>query len=432
MAIQNPSDIRLNDRSDLEAVIGHPPGWAHYWGMTAMLLVLALIVGIAWFVRYPDIVSAPAVFTTENPPIRLMAGGSARIRELRVKNGDPVGAGSLLAVLENPAALPDVERLAAFLAALGDGQGSGLARLSLPAGLQLGHLEAGAAEVDQALKKLQFEWSKDIDLLKIGNLRQQMGDLQSFNQSLSRQEGILSEEVSLARLSKDRDSILVSKNSLSRAELDQSVSHYLAKRRELEALRSGKAQNNLKIRQLEAQVLDLKGLRSDEESALQLDLRSKVSSLQGELEQWRQTWLITAPIGGHVALTRAWSVSQFVKQGEEVMTVVPAESAGQVIAKAVLPGPSSGKVKAGMGVFIRLDGYPYQEYGVLNAEVLRVAAVPTDAGYEADLSLPKGMVTSHGKPIAFQQEMRGQARIVTEERNLLQRVLEKVLSVFEP
>jgi hypothetical protein len=53
MPIQNPSDIKLNERYDVEALIGSPPGWTLRWGLTVMLAVLALLLWIAYLVRYP-------------------------------------------------------------------------------------------------------------------------------------------------------------------------------------------------------------------------------------------------------------------------------------------------------------------------------------------------------------------------------------------
>jgi len=121
--IKDPSDIRLTERNDLEAIIGSPPGWALRWGMTALLLVSGLLLAVSWFVRYPDVVEARAVLTTENPPIRLTAGASAKIADLKVANGQYVQAGDLLAVLDNPARLENVLRLESFLKNLTDGEG---------------------------------------------------------------------------------------------------------------------------------------------------------------------------------------------------------------------------------------------------------------------------------------------------------------------
>jgi hypothetical protein len=110
---------------------------------------------------------------------------------------------------------------------------------------------------------------------------------------------------------------------------------------------------------------------------------------------------------------------------------VPQESAGNVLAKALLPSARSGKVKVGMQAIIRLDGYPYQEFGVLNGEIRRIAVVPAEQGYELEIAVPEDLKTSYGNPVLFRQEMQGVARIVTEKRSLLDRVFDRILSAFE-
>ncbi|MCU0348841.1 MAG: biotin/lipoyl-binding protein [Saprospiraceae bacterium] len=115
MPINDPSEIKLNERYDIEALIGSPPSWTLRWGLTAMLAVFVLLLFIAHLVRYADVVEAKAVLTTQNPPIRLAAGASGKIAKLTVKNGQTVQPGELLAVLENPANTEDVALLDSFL-----------------------------------------------------------------------------------------------------------------------------------------------------------------------------------------------------------------------------------------------------------------------------------------------------------------------------
>ncbi|MBI5916426.1 MAG: HlyD family efflux transporter periplasmic adaptor subunit [Bacteroidetes bacterium] len=428
--ITNPSDIRLNERNDLEALIGSPPGWSLRWGLTVLLLAVVGLLVIGWWVRYPDVVEARAVLTTQNPPIRLAAGASAKINVLKVANGQPVQAGDLLAVLDNPARLEDVQQLDVFLRKMAENSGD-IGSAQLPETLQLGSLQGAFATFSQRFQDLQYFLQQDINYLKTSNLRSQITEIEHINQSLQRQEKIMVEEVALARRNMERDSTLLVRNSVSRLEFEQSQSAYLARRRELEALRSGTSQNQLRVREIQGRILDLQQLRSDDESDKLTAFRADLQRLQGELEVWKKTWLLTAPIGGEVALTQAWSEQQFVKEGEEVLTIVPQEASGRIVAKAVLSNASAGKVRPEMPAHLRLDGFPYQEFGVLNGRVGRIASVPGEQGYELEILLPEKLVTSYGRPVDFRQEMQATARIVTEERSLLQRIFEKILAAFE-
>ena len=313
-----------------------------------------------------------------------------------------------------------------------DNDRADLHAVTLPEQLRLGSLEESYTRFALGFRDLQYFLKQDINYLKISNLHKQIAELLKLNESLARQEKLLQEEAAYARKNTERDSILFSRNSLSRLEFEQSQLAYLQKRRELEAFRSNAAQNSLPIHQMESQILDLQQLQSDNKSERMLRFRSNLQQLQADIGTWKQTWMLSAPIPGEVALTQAWSEQQFVRTGEEILTIVPKENAGRIVARAMLPYAGSGKVSPGMAAQIRLQGYPYQEFGVLNGTVERIAAVPGEQGYELEISVPENMLTSYEKLVPFRQEMQGTARIVTEKRRLLRRVFEKILAALNP
>ncbi|TAK35797.1 MAG: HlyD family efflux transporter periplasmic adaptor subunit [Saprospiraceae bacterium] len=426
MPDENPDHLRLSEHEDMQAIIGKPPGWMLRWGTTALAAGVLLMLAISWFVRYPDVVEAQAVLTTQHPPIRVVAGQSARISQLLVQNGSLVNQGGLLAVFDNPAHLPDIQALSDFLKNLDSQPPSALTSVLLPEPLQLGSLQAGYARFSQKFKDLQFFLRQDVNFQKMSNLRSQIAATVSLNHSLSRQEALLDEEVALARENFRQDSLLFESGALNRLEKEQSQTAWLRLRRELQSLRTGAVQNELRIRQMEAQILDLRQLQSNGHNDRVLDLRSELQQLRGEIETWKNTWLLVAPIAGEVALTNAWSEQQFVEKGAEVLTIVPRQEAGPVIARALLPGAGAGKVSAGLPVNIRLEGYPYRESGVLTGKVSRIGPVPVGGGYEIEIALPGSLLTSYGQTIPFRQEMKGTARIVTKKRSLLERLFERV------
>ena len=431
MPIQDPNDIRLNEQDDIQAIIGNPPGWTLRWGMTVMAFGIAFLLLIAWIVRYPDVVQARTIITTERPPIRLAAKQSARLTELRVENGARVQTGNLLGVFDNAAEREDILKLEKLAENLLENEAGNYLAVDLPDDLQIGTLQEEYARFYKNFKDLQYFLQKDINYLKISNLRAQIKEIQNLNISLKRQEEIFVQEVVLARKNVERDSQLFSTGALSLMLFEQSQSAYLQQRRQLEKLRSETVQNSLSIRQMEAQILDLRELQSDSENDRLLAIRSGLEALQGQIENWKNDWLLLAPIDGEVVLTQAWSEQQFVKAGEEILAIVPTESAGDTIAKALLPFSNSGKIDVGTTARIRLDGYPYQEFGVLTGEVLRIAPVPGEEGYEVEISLPHQLKTSHDRAIPFVQEMQGTARLITEERSFLLRLLERILGALE-
>ena len=75
-----------------------------------------------------------------------------------------------------------------------------------------------------------------------------------------------------------------------------------------------------------------------------------------------------------------------------------------------------------VGVSIKLQNYPDYEFGVLKGTVHHISEISTKDGfYTIDVSLPEKLRTSYNKEIAFKQEMRGTADIITEDLRLMQR-----------
>ncbi len=83
----------------------------------------------------------------------------------------------------------------------------------------------------------------------------------------------------------------------------------------------------------------------------------------------------------------------------------------------------SGKVKQGQRVHVKLDNYPYMEYGILTGEVNHISLVPNVEFYNVEVVFPHGLVSSYGKTIDLLQGMSGSAEIVTEKQSLFQRLL---------
>lgn len=106
--IKNPEDIALNEREETLQFIGRPPSVFMRFGITAVACVVALLLALSYFIKYPDIVVAKVVLTTENPPIHVLAKTGGRVSHIFIKNNESVKTGQLLAVMDNTADWHDV------------------------------------------------------------------------------------------------------------------------------------------------------------------------------------------------------------------------------------------------------------------------------------------------------------------------------------
>jgi hypothetical protein len=112
-----------------------------------------------------------------------------------------------------------------------------------------------------------------------------------------------------------------------------------------------------------------------------------------------------------------------------VFTIVNPEFKG-FIAKIQLPVQSSGKVKVGQKVIIKLDDYPYMEYGILHGKITKISLVPDNDTYYAELVLPAKLITTYNKDVSIKNELKGTAEIITENQRLLYKFIYPVRALI--
>lgn len=425
-----PQDLRLNDREQIQYLLGNPPNWMMRYGIAVMAGFFMLLLALSYFIRYPDIIEAKVVLVTPNPPIRIMAKNSGRVAELLVNEQQKVQPGQVLGILESTTAWKDVQQLETWLATA---QSSSTA---LPATLKLGALQDAYSEFSQHWKDFRYFSECNGILEKIAFLQKQIEQIKALNANLDKQKMILAEEFSLAGKEIKRQRQLHAQQLIADLEIEKAEKSYLQQKREVESTEAATLQNMMQIRLIESQINDLKQSKNDNSVGKSLTLDEDLRRLESAIEAWKQEHLIVAPIGGKVSFSKVWSEKQSISAGEEIMAVVPDALYGLnlpgIIGKATIPAANAGKIQPGMRAIIRLDGLPTQEYGTLEAEVAHMAILPQEEAYVLDIKLKDPeLTTTYGKAITFRQEMTGQVRITTEDRRVLTRIFGQLRDLLQ-
>ena len=108
------SDIELRS-NEVREILNRPPKWILRYGIVLIFIVLVGLLAGSWFFRYPEILTAPIVVSTENLPFDIVAKTSKRIDTLMVAEKQRVNKNQLLGVLENSANTDDVLALESML-----------------------------------------------------------------------------------------------------------------------------------------------------------------------------------------------------------------------------------------------------------------------------------------------------------------------------
>ena len=100
----------------------------------------------------------------------------------------------------------------------------------------------------------------------------------------------------------------------------------------------------------------------------------------------------------------------------------------------MLPAAGMGKVQVGQNVHLMVDNFPHNEFGFLEGKVIKKSSMPetsvsntsAPAQYRVYVQLRDTLETNYHKNITFSPEMTAQAHIITQDRNLLQRLVASV------
>ncbi len=434
-----PSPIRLNPTDEVEALIGNPPSWIVRWGISVVFMIVAAFITMGFIIKYPDTIEAKVVITTQKPPIRIMALGNGKISQLLVNNSETVDSGRLLGILENTARWQDIIALDNILqtmrsAAPPEESGRALS-IALPDSLQLGNLQPSYAQMLQNWRGYTYYQEQNGSLSKIYNLQEQISRIEKLKKSLNNQSITLSREVAITQVDLARNQNLYQQGVVSKTDLEKFSLQYLQMTRQLESLKTQIINNDIQQKQLEGQILEISQSKRDNSNSKSLGINADINRLLGEIKEWKRIYLFVAPISGKISMNRLWSPQQYVNTNEEVMTIVPINdnisNDSKVIGKALLPIAGSGKVKTEQNVQIRLDGFPYQEYGSIEATVKSISLVPQQDNYQVELNFTHELTTTYKKKIPFRQEMQGTARIITEDRTVASRMFDKITSIFK-
>ncbi len=424
---------KIQLRSDeVQEILGTPPKWIVRWGSTVIAFTIVALLWASWAVEYPDIVQAPIVLTTNIPPVDVVARTDGRLAKLAVKEGQEVKEGDVLVILQSTGRLSDIQKLDSFVNRLQDFDMKSVGSIQPRKDLELGELQTDYSTFVQLFEDFAFSNSEKsaADLQKINSLQNQIYAVRRSITVENEQQKKAQEKLAAEEVNYERQKQLYSEKIISQRELEEANNRRLDLKRDVESYNSGKINKEIEISNIGKAISDV-AIGSKEGAVTKfVALRESISKLRSSLDAWQQKYLVTAPVSGRVSLNSSFfSEQQFVKLGDELMAIVPGGEA-QVMGRAQLPITGSGKVRAGQRVLIRLDNFPYQEYGQIEGFVETKSAVPKNGLLPILVNLPNGMITSYGKKLNFEQKMQGSAHIITAKRRLIERIFDGVKSIW--
>jgi len=408
--------------TEVQEILSRPPKWMVRWGITIVFIVVAILVTGSWFFKYPDIIPANIVLTTENPPAPVVAKTSGKIQNLFVVNNQMIRKNEVLAVLENPAQFDDMHALENLMDNVESNFKIGEVFILSRQSLELGNVQSIYSNFIKNIEAYNQMILLNYHDQKIKLYQQELRKYDQYLTHLKKQNILLENDFELARKQYVRDSALNAQNMLSDADFEKSKSRVIAKQYSLEQNSASIASIHLQMETLKQNILELELQKRQQLSDYQSLIDESYKNLQAAIDSWKYQYTLVSPTDGKVTFNQYWNENQSVKMGETVMTIIP-EDEGEIIGKVQLTFQGAGKVKPGQQANIQFANYPYMEFGMVKGTVQSISLAPNNNFYTAEIDLPQGLTTFYGIELDFKQQMTGKAEIITEDIRLLERIV---------
>ncbi len=415
--------------SEVNEVLSKPPAWLIRWGITIFFFVLLLMLAVTWFVRYPDLVRGNLKIVSQNLPKSVIAKTDGKLVKLLAIDGQIVQQGQKIAYLESTANHDEVLILNDLTDSLVNMTSkdnlSAAYTVEIPTFFQLGELQKSYQVFQETFTRVKSFVGNGTYLQKRKMLENDFAQLHSLQSNLNNQLKNNQKDLSLAEDELESQKRLQEKGYVSKNDYRQAISKVLGKQQSNEQMLSSMKNNVMSQNQKQQEILELDKTITEQKNAL----IQAMHSLKSDIEAWKQRYIAIAPTTGKVIFLTSLQENQLVKTGQELLYVLPN---GEGFHGEMNIGQFNfGKIKRGQEIIVKLQSYPYEEYGTLRGQIQSISEIPKDSAYFVKVNFPKGLITSANKTIPFRNGMTASGEIITEDKRLIERFFKEFIRIFE-
>ena len=165
-----------------------------------------------------------------------------------------------------------------------------------------------------------------------------------------------------------------------------------------------------------------------------VEIDRKIAEINSQISQAKMTLKyqdIVAPVGGTVFDFKAGTPGFVANTSEPILKIVPDNI---LTAKIFITNKDIGFVKTGMPVDVRIDSFPFSEYGDVKGKIVEIGsdALPADRDhpferFPATIELEKQDLVIKGHPVTLQSGMSLSVNIKVRERTVMSLVSDMVI-----
>lgn len=403
-----------------------------------VVFIFLLLIIFGWIISYPDIDVGKIVINTAISPIKLVANSSGKLHLNNISSQSSVNEGDVIAYIESTTSYDTLEMIKNILKGYNPSDIDNTSILSsLPPRVAIGGLTSKYYNLLSNLHQLQDFISDGLYDKQISSLRKLLSEQNDEVKNSLDQLGISKKNIDFTHKFYMRDSMLYKDKVVAEADLDKSQLNLLTSKNNYKNEWTNQIEARKQAQQTISKITETDIEKTEKKKELELSVLAAFNDLIDNITLWEQKYLFKAPFKGQIQFLRFWTNDQFIQAGEDVFAIVP--NSDDPFGQVYLPAVGAGKVKIGQEVIVKLDDFPYLEYGSIKGKVSAISLTTntekTNQGsvetYLVTVKFDKGLMTNYGKKLIFKQESTGSAEIITNDRKLIERLFDNLRYVLK-
>ena len=390
-----------------------------------MFILVCVLTALSFLISYPDTIDGEITITGVSAPVRLLSSADGKLHLIAPTNKQ-IANGAIIAYIENGATFKDIVSLKRSLKEN---------KIILSNTLNLGELgNAYNSYVVAAQHWYHLSHSKRYETMRM-SLEKHINASKSISEQLLQNLKIKAQVRKNIQEEFTRDSILAKQYIVTNSELSKSQNSYLNQIENESYLHNTLLEKEAEISNSQTEIAKSHIEEEEQVEEAYVDMMSKRNILQSELQLWEKKYLIKAPMDGRLDYLGFWRENVYVLAGTELFSVVPQRN--NVIGEAFIPSVGAGKVRIGQNANVKLNDYPYDEFGLLKGIVKSISRVTNKTStkksvtetYRVQIIFPNGLTSNFGNTLHLNFDSKGTVEIVTKNKHLIERLFDNLKAI---
>jgi HlyD family secretion protein len=171
-------------------------------------------------------------------------------------------------------------------------------------------------------------------------------------------------------------------------------------------------------------------IASQNTALAKLKFGQALNSLISQAEDWKRKYVLTAPQNGRLMFADMIEENQFLVADQQVFYINSGNET--FFGEMAISQSNLGKVEAGQEVLIKLESYPFEDYGILKGKIKYISEVPYKDGiFMSRVEFQVIKTIDLKSSIHLRQGMLADAEVVTQDATLLQRITRNLLKLLQ-